>query len=74
MGDGVSERTGRRTLGVDVNPLVVAGGFGEEVDLLLGHAQVVGIAEVGADECREILNAVHVRSHVHLRSNLTVHL
>ena len=74
MGDRVAEWTGRRALGVDVNPLVVTSRLGEQIDLLLGDGQVVGIAEVGTNEWREVFDAVHVRGHVHLPSNLTGHL
>jgi len=35
--DRAAERAGRSPLRVHVNPLVIAGGVGEQADLLLGH-------------------------------------
>ena len=49
MGDRAAEGTGLRLLDVDVNPLVVARGIGEEVHALLGDLHPVGVAEVLAD-------------------------
>ena len=49
MGDGPPERAGLGPLDVDVDPLVVAGGIGEQVDLLLGHLAPLAVAEVLAD-------------------------
>lgn len=50
---------------------MIAGGVGEEVDLFLGNHSIVRVTEVGADECSEIFDAVHVRGHVHLQINFT---
>ena len=50
MGDGAAERSGLGPLDVDVDPLVVAGGVGEQVDLLLGHLVPLAVAQVLADE------------------------
>ena len=58
MGDGRPERAGSRLLGVDVDPLVVAGSRGEGVDLVLGDRVSVGVAEVGAGRRQEIVDAV----------------
>jgi hypothetical protein len=41
---------GRGALDVDVDPLVVTGRVGEQVDVLLGDLVPVAAAEVGADE------------------------
>ena len=50
VGDRAAERALLlRPLGVDVDPLVVAGGVGEQVHLLLGDLDVVGVPEVLAD-------------------------
>ena len=49
MGDRAAERPGLGPLDVDVDPLVVAGGVGELVDLVLGDLDVVAVAEVLAD-------------------------
>ena len=46
MSDRRAERPGRGTLGVDVDPLVVAGRLGERVDLLLRHVDPRGRAEL----------------------------
>ena len=69
MGDRPAERSGLGPLDVDVDPLVVAGGLGELVDLLLGDLHVVAVAEVLADERAQLVDAVdracsHVRQHV----------
>ena len=45
MGDRAAERRLLRALGVDVDPLVVAGDVGERVDVLLGDLVPVGGAE-----------------------------
>jgi hypothetical protein len=50
VGDRAAERAGLRPLDVDVDPLVVAGGVGEQVHLLLGDLDVLAVAEVLADE------------------------
>lgn len=52
--------TKRSTLGpfgVYVDPLVVAGGVSEQVDLILGHGDVLAIAEVLADQILEGVQA-----------------
>ena len=56
MGDGAAEGAlGLGPLDVDVDPLVVAGGLGEQVDLLLRDLDVVAVAEVLAHELAEAL-------------------
>ena len=66
MGDGHAERTVLGALGVDVDPLVVVGGVGEEVHPLLGDGLPFRIAEILADELGKGIDAVddggHVRS------------
>ena len=47
----------RRALGVDVDPLVVAGGVGEGVDLGLGDLVPVADAELLADLGLEFVDA-----------------
>ena len=49
VGDRPAERPVLGPLGIDVDPLVVAGGVGERVDPLLGDLQPVGRAR---DRCR----------------------
>ena len=49
VGDRASERSGLGPLHVDVDPLVVAGGVGEQVDLLLGHLVPLAVAQVLPD-------------------------
>jgi hypothetical protein len=41
-----------------VDPLVIAGGVGEGVDLLLGHLDRLGPADVLADQRREAIRTV----------------
>ena len=50
MGDRGAERAVLGAFRVDVDPLVVAGGVGEFVDLFLGDFAVFGDPEVGAGE------------------------
>src|SRR5436190_5299874 len=52
--DRRAERTGLRALDVDVNPLVVVGGVGEELDPLLRHGDPVADADVLADELLQL--------------------
>ena len=47
---GAAERAVLRALGVDVDPLVVVGGVGEQVDAVLRDLEPVGVAEVGAGQ------------------------
>src|SRR6516165_6209758 len=56
--DGDAEGAGLGPLGVDVDPLVVVGGVGEEVDPLLCDGLPFGVAEVLADELVEGVDAV----------------
>ena len=59
MGDGPAERRLLgRPLRIDVDPLVVAGGVGEEVHLLLVDDIVVGPPEVLTDERLDPLGAM----------------
>jgi hypothetical protein len=66
VGDGAAERTGRRPLGIDVDPLVVAGGVGEEINLLLSHRAIVAETQVGAHERSQIIDAFDVCGHNNL--------
>ena len=50
MGDRGAEGAVLGAFRVHVDPLVIAGGVGEFVDLFLGDFAVVGGAEVGAGE------------------------
>src|SRR5690606_24670356 len=63
VGDGPSEGAVLRPLGIDVDPLVVTGGVGEGVHLLLGDHELVGPAEVLADEGLELGVAVDGAGH-----------
>ena len=64
VGDRAAERALLlRPLGVDVDPLVVAGGVGEEVHLLLGDLHVVGVPEVLSDLVLQPGDAVDDRRH-----------
>ena len=67
MGDRPAERAGLGPLGVDVDPLVVAGGVGEQVHPLLGDLDPVAVAEVLAHERAQLLDAVD-GPHGHQRS------
>ena len=58
MGDRAAERAGLGALGVDVDPLVVAGRVGEGVHLFLGDLDVGAVAEVLADEGLEFVGSV----------------
>lgn len=58
MRDRAAERPGCRPLGVDVDPLPVAGGVGEQVDLMLGDRTPPGVAQVLADRRAEPVNTV----------------
>ena len=51
MGDGGLERTlDSGTFGIDVNPLVVESGVGKLADALLGELNIVGYADILAEE------------------------
>ena len=58
MRDGDTEGAVLGPLGVDVDPLVVVGGVGEEVHPLLGDRLPLGMAELLADELVEGVDAV----------------
>ena len=49
VGDRRPVRAGRGTLGIDVDPLVVAGGVGERVHAFLRDLEPIAVAEVLAD-------------------------
>ena len=56
MGDRTAEGAlGVRPLDVDVDPLVVAGGVGEQVHPLLGDLDPVGPAEVPAGGAAQLV-------------------
>jgi hypothetical protein len=58
--------TGRFACGafrVDVDPLLVAGRFGELVDAILGDFHSVADADLGADSALEVIKVVE---HAHL--------
>ena len=57
MRDGSAERAVFGPFRVDVDPLVVAGGVREGVDLFLGDLVPVAVADVLADEALESLDA-----------------
>src|SRR5207245_2300972 len=57
VGNRPAERTALRPLRVDVDPLVVAGGFCELVHLLLGDLVPVAVAQVVADSGFELVCA-----------------
>jgi hypothetical protein len=64
VGDRPAEGAlGRGPLDVDVDPLVVAGGVGEEVHPLLGDLHVVAVAEVLAEELLEAGDALDGGGH-----------
>jgi hypothetical protein len=50
MGDGASERTGRRLLRLDVDPLMVVGGVGEGINPILGDLEPVTDPDLGVDQ------------------------
>jgi vacuolar iron transporter family protein len=50
-------------LGVNVDPLVITGGVGEEIDLLLCDSEILGVPQVLSNECLEVLDAVNLRCH-----------
>jgi hypothetical protein len=56
--DRRAERTGGRAFRVDMDPLVVAGALGEEVDLVLGDLVPAGVAQMGAHCGLEVGDAV----------------
>ena len=56
MGDRAAEGARLRPLGVDVDPLVVAGGVGEAVDLLLGDRLPVAVADLLAGQFVEAVD------------------
>ena len=63
VGDRAAEGPGLGPLDVDVDPLVVAGGVGELVDLLLGDLDLVAVAEVLADLGLQPVDAFDDRRH-----------
>ena len=56
VGDGAAERALRRALLVDVDPLVVVGGVGEQVDAVLVDLEPVAGAEVLAHGGGELVD------------------
>ena len=64
MGDGSAEWSVLGRLGVNMNPLMVTGGVGEQVDLGLVDEMPFAIAEVSSDQVVERFDAVHGGSHI----------
>jgi hypothetical protein len=63
VGDRAPEGPVLGALGVDVDPLVVAGGVGERVDPLLGDLVPVALPEMCARRRLQALDAVDHRRH-----------
>ncbi|MNO87675.1 hypothetical protein D3C76_790980 [compost metagenome] len=63
MGNAGAERALRSPLRVDVNPLVVAGGFCEPVNALLADGQPFAAAQVGALGGQQGLGTVEDMAH-----------
>ncbi|MNU00202.1 hypothetical protein D3C72_2432730 [compost metagenome] len=64
MSDTGAERAAGGAHRVDMNPLVIAGGFGEQVDALLADGQPFGVAQVQALGRKQRLGAVEYVTHV----------
>ncbi len=58
VGDGATEGPACRPLGIDVNPLMVVGGVGEEVDTILGDLQPFGWPELTALRRRKLVKTL----------------
>ena len=52
MGDRRTEGAVFGALGIHVNPLVITGRVGKQIDPILRHIQPIGVAEVLAREAR----------------------
>src|ERR1035441_8419361 len=63
VGDGGAERAALRPLGIHVDPLVVAGGVGEQVDLVLVDAMPLAVAQMLPDQIPERIDALHGGCH-----------
>ena len=62
MSDRPAERAVCRTLGIDVDPLMVVGGVGEQIDALLCDLQPIGgteLAALGSDELIQPAELLH---------------
>ena len=62
MRDPPAERAVRRTLGIDVDPLMVIGGVGEQIDALLRDLQPIGgpeLTALGSDELIQPAELLH---------------
>ena len=57
MGDRRAEWSGGRTLGVDVDPLVIVGGVGERVDPILADLPPFAVSEMRADQSAQLVHA-----------------
>jgi hypothetical protein len=66
VGDTGAKRAAGSPLGIDMNPLVIASGVGEQVDPLLADAQPVGAAQVHALGVEQRLSAGKYMSHLHV--------
>ena len=63
MCDGTAEGALFGPLGIDVDPLVIVGGVGEEVDPFLCDRLPLGVADLLSDEVMECLEAVDGGGH-----------
>ena len=61
--DRPAERTVRRALGVDVDPLMIVGGVGEQVDTVLVDLEPFGGAQFCALCCDELVQPVELLHH-----------
>ena len=60
MGDRRPERPVLRALGIDVDPLVVAGGVGELIDPVLGDLQPLAVPEVRARRRAQLVGGLEL--------------
>ncbi|MNJ66924.1 hypothetical protein D3C77_630460 [compost metagenome] len=63
MGDAAAKRALRGAHGVDMDPLVVAGRLGEQIDPFLGHLQPFGMPQVQALGGDQFFGSVEHDSH-----------
>ncbi len=70
MRDGGAERALLRLLGIDVNPLVVAGRLGELVDPLLLDLQPVGVPQLLTDGRAQLVDRCEDPRFCHVPTSL----